>query len=711
VYWDGRDDDGARLPSFGHYHVRVLAHNVRYTWEGVIGNTSRDTTGAHIHRAFGPIAGMAIDAAGDGFYVVGYNEQQHGLHRFQTSDVQRQTALAHDDYRRVFSYVATDGEIAYFANVGLCVQKGSDWREPSTFVVGLRVSDGQQYAFGTGRVDMPGGHWGNRWDSVIDFDRDDFDVDGQFRSAASGIAVQQHGGALFVAHKLLNELRVFDKRTGQLLSRVPVVAPQALAIAPDDSLWLVSGTSPQPVLMHFKQTPKGWSTGARVIKGLVKPVALGISPVTGALVVADAGSEQLRAFDSSGKILWTYGSVGSYNDGSPSVDYQRLWLSAGATYIAFQADGSFWVGDPGNARNLHLSADHRKVLEQIQYLPHSYHVAVDYGNPRRVFDRFLEFAVDYTRPLRESWQLVRNWEAGLDGSFKGDLDGLYTVVTLSNARTYGVAPRFSAKQRWSEVVELTRNGLRPTGIRLGYGLKLYPDGSLRQPVVQFRTLQIMSQRLSGFDPAGNPIWSAATSIATAGPLAAQDPYYHDVPLVAGVNEASAPITDGGIVVSFNPGNSTGFHLGGIRLGAQGWQWRASPSGSWALDSAGNVLSRDGTYELGRGVQYPGNVAVAAGAEIIYGYHGEAWNGGEADQWMHFHEDGLFIGQFGQPAYPAANREEARPETAGNAFSPQLVNFDGTLYLWHNDESVHGGVHRWRIDGLKEMQELEVPIAP
>ena len=61
VQWDGRDDDGASAPLTGKYRVRLLAHNIRYVWEGVIGNTSREFTGAHIHRALNAINDMALN--------------------------------------------------------------------------------------------------------------------------------------------------------------------------------------------------------------------------------------------------------------------------------------------------------------------------------------------------------------------------------------------------------------------------------------------------------------------------------------------------------------------------------------------------------------------------------------------------------------------------------------------------------------------------
>jgi hypothetical protein len=154
----------------------------------------------------------------------------------------------------------------------------------------------------------------------------------------------------------------------------------------------------------------------------------------------------------------------------------------------------------------------------------------------------------------------------------------------------------------------------------------------------------------------------------------------------------------------------GFHLGGLLPGATQWQWRASPTAPWLVDAAGNVVQATGQYDVTRGVQYLGNVAMAQGKQIVFGYHGEAWNGGQANQWLHYYDNGLFVGQFGKPLYAHLNRANAAAETAGNAFSPQLVQVNDNLYLWHNDEGAHSGVQRWRIDGLKQMTLLEAPIS-
>jgi hypothetical protein len=708
VDWDGRDDAGMPVAVDGHYRARVLTHHVKYLWEGVIGNTSTNSTGPDIHRALHPISDMAIDAAGHAFYVVGYDEQLPGIHRFDVTRPQQQTSLSHDDYRRAFRYVATDGKLAYFANIGLPAPKGAFNREPSTFVMALNVSDGSAYSFPQGQADVPPGQPLNRWDGVIDDDRDDVDVDGALRSAPSGLAVQVGGSALFVAHRNLDAIRVFDKRSGAMLTHIGVSRPIALAVAADDSLWVLCSVANRPAVVHYRLESGRWREVDSIVDGLQQPVAIAVSPVDATLVIADAGSEQLKAFDAHGHPSWSYGRLNGYRDGGPDVTADRLWLSDGPTYIAFQRDGSFWFGDPGNDRNIHLSP-RRDYREEIMYLPMSYRVAVDSADPRRIFNRFLEFSVDYSKSLAKSWKLTKNWAAGIDHVYLGNLDGLRRVVTLPNHRSFGVLSRSDASG--SEVVELSAQGLKPTGVRLDVGTDLYPDGSLRNQVQRQQSVEVYKRDLAGFDAAGHPRWGEPKRLAGIASLKSSDPYYHDVPLVAGVNEAKFPETEHGVVVFFNPGTSMGFHLGGVRIGEQQWLWRASPSGTWRLDANGMIVTPDGSYEVQHGVQYLGNVALTAGANIVYGYHGEAWNGGQANQWLHFLDNGLFVGQFGIPVYPAQNRNFAHAGSAGNAFSAQLVTVDDKLYLWHNDESVHGGVHRWRIDGANDLKILEADIGP
>ena len=708
IRWDGRDDEGHEVIERSGYVARVLVHHVQYRWQGVIGNTSQDQTGAHLFRGYLPIQDMAFGTAGDGFYVVGYNEGQAGIHRFSALHPQRQTALAHPDFRRVFRYVATDGRLVYAANVGLPAARPGDIHDAHTFVIALNAADGTEHVFAAGR--RVGSSPDSAWQSVVDFAEEEQDTFGRLRQAATALAVQRHGSALFVAHAGSGEVRVFDKDTGALTGRISLAGVDAMDVAPDDSLWVLCHVGAVGTVRHLRNRDGSWVEEGGIAAGLLNPAALAVSPVDGAVAVVDAGSGQIKVFDGAGHLTWTIGREGGYRRGGPDVTQDRFGFSGGPVYIAFQADGSLWFADPQNLRNLHYSAQ-RRYLGQVMYLPHTQVIAVDAQDPRRVFSGYLEFAVDYSKPLASSWHLARNWGADLDARYKGDFEGPQAVVTLPGGHTFAVVRRFDINR--NEIVELTRAGLRSVGTTIDFNTKLYPDGSLRQHAIVGQRLQIYSRRFDGLDASGNPRWADFAVLGRVPALAADDPYYHDVPLVSGVNEATYPQTSRGIIVSFNPGKSAGFHLGGIDPTRDGWLWRASPSGSWNVDAAGSLLPRDGRYDIAQGVQYPGNVVTVSGTQVVFGYHGEGWRGGEADQWLHFSDDGLFVGQFGTPGLPnpASQRGEAVAGFAGNAFSPQLVTVDGQVYLWHNDESGHGGVHRWWLKGAEAIRVFEAPIQP
>ncbi|HTP40139.1 MAG TPA: FlgD immunoglobulin-like domain containing protein [Steroidobacteraceae bacterium] len=703
--WDGLDDDGAPLPHEERYEARLLSHHIQYEWQGVIGNTSRVAPGQLPHRSYLPICDMAIDALGNAFYVVGYNEQQSALHRFDARHPERPASLGHADFRRIFRYVATDGELAYFANVGLVAPHDSPFRGADTFVVAMRVADGGEHVFAAGkRRDA-----NFQWESGIDYEVQQVESRGEFPDAPSGLAVQRRGRLLFVCHRGSNQVRLFDKKDGRLVGSVDVESPADVDVAPDDSFWVICRIAGRAAVARFREQQGTWRLERRIDDADIEPVAIGVSPLDGTLALADARSQQIRAYDDSGQALWVFGQRGGYREGGPEVTPARFSFSAGAAYIAFQADGSFWVGDPLNERNLQFSPQ-RRYSGQIQYLSHSYVSTVDGTRPGRVFSGFLEFEVDYRKPLPDSWRLVRNWSVGLDTRYlPKDFNGIRAAVTLDDGRT--LATLFRSDGDGDELVELGPAGVRTLGMRLREDERLYPDGTLRSHLIRFGGLHVYQRRIESFETGGVPHWSEPVVLAETTGLEDRDPYYHDVPVIHGVNDPGYPRTGTGAVISFNPGTSRGFHLGALRPGTDGWLWRASPSGEWQLDQKGRVLTRDGTFELGRGVNYPASVAVASGASIVYGYHGEAWNGGQANQWMHFHESGLFLGQFGESPYPAENAVSAQPGAAGNSFCPSLVAVGGELFLWHNDESVHGGIHRWRIRGMSDVHIAAAPISP
>jgi hypothetical protein len=423
--WNDTDDSGAVLPS-GNYSVKLLYHHMAYTWEGVIGNTSSAFTGYNVWRALVGPTDLAIDSAGNAVTTVGYNEGQPGVKRWSSSDPQTPNDALAADQNTSWNFVATDGTSYYVANTG------SGWDgNNNTFVVRYNVSDNSTATFSQGTSVSTTG--GSSYASAIDvstevgspptFDRSFITV-----HAASGLAVQQSGNLLAVSHQGQNQVRLFNKTTGLAVSTLSVTSPGQVAFAPSGDLWVLSGTTVVRYT-NLSSTP----TVATTISGFSAPLAVAVNPSNSDIVlVADGGaSQQVKCYNASGMSQWTLGQSGGYANGVNVTTGKFLFLcydnnyapnignGVPLTYLAFQGDGSFWVGDPGNCRMLHFSSG-RSYQGQVAYLPDRQNMTADPNNPARVFSGYLEFQVDYTKPLlpgdpdttlggNGSWQLVRNW--------------------------------------------------------------------------------------------------------------------------------------------------------------------------------------------------------------------------------------------------------------------------------------------------------------
>jgi len=233
---------------------------------------------------------------------------------------------------------------------------------------------------------------------------------------------------------------------------------------------------------------------------------------------------------------------------------------------------------------------------------------------------------------------------------------------------------------------------------------LYENGDLGWSASDGATQTVLRTLLKGFDANGNPVWAANPTVLASAPVAATAPTLPPLTFT-GVVGARFPVTASGKVVYFNAAvdAGSGFHLGAVDRGGNAWRWRASPSGP--LDGLGTFQTKKDDTTL----QYGGNLVHANGRSIVYGYHGEYFTDllnhrqGEANQFMHFLDDGLFVGQFGVASTRATSA--AQPGLSGNAFSSTLLAVGGQTYLFHNDESTFGGVHRWRLQGANDIQEL------
>jgi hypothetical protein len=595
-----------------------------------------------------------------------------------------------------------------------------------------------------------------------------------FLQEATGLAVQQAGAGggnlLFVAHAFLDELRVLDKKTGKSICNVTMDMPRKMSVSKDGkALWvIVSNTSVSKFDVSKlcpAKTTGAWAAAAKAVEApavpifslpkadLTAPVALSVSPTTGSIAVADKASSQVKYFDgTTGKLVVTLGKKGGYNDGDPTVDEKRLFWPADSNvpvFLAHEADGSIWVADPGNFRTIHLSSS-GAFLGDSMYTPASYASTVNTEDPAQVFSNYREFAVDYTKgkALNASWKLVRNWAAGLDDGWTGEharaFEGFAAVHQTASGATVGLVKMANSSQA---LVELDRaEGGGSGSLKLIQMLPKGLDANLEDGAVLRYKMDHWSR---GVQTVGvQEIWEVpyslggwdlesatlATSFDTASNrLASRFSGVH--PTFPKTTAGDYIIFDGGTGKneSYNKFPNQGFHLGAVAPGQNqtSMKWQGSPWGFWdiaktpiQLDGVNCTLhtisNADGRFGANdSAINYAGSYSMVTGHSIVYGFFGEFWKGSEANQFVHFHDSGLFVGQFGTlsqfgsmglaPRIPGDDGGEfeefhyALPGEAGNSFAPSLITAPGgQVYFYHNDESKHDGTHRWQLAGADSL---------
>ncbi len=692
--WNGLDDNGNPVAS-GTYQIKLLEHNTEYVWDGAIGNTSTAISGPTVHHGFYPIHAMAISGT-NAFYSSGYDEGHYAFRSFVTTSPQQVVAnwgpggVVGNPQDASWNYCAADSNWVYFAAPATLYPESTSSNYLGC-ITAFSVTNNAPVSFSMG-INITNGTYNPVFSGVY--------VGTQ--PGLSGLSVQQNGNllAVSVAWRANSHVYLLNKSSGSVITSIKVPSPRNLDFSQDGSLWLISGKN-VICYTNINSTP----AAALTIPNFSEPLAVAVSPTNSNLIlVADGGgSQQVKAFNKSGTLLWTYGQAGGYPVNGVAVTTNKFWFNddgAGdETFIAFAPDGTFWIGYGQNNRSLHFSISNScNYLEQIMYLPASYIMSVDQNNPSRVFNQFLEFNVDYTKPLAQGWTLVNNWRGNVPASniAPSSQEGIYEVTTFTNGHTYALVNNYGIQFSPSELCELTANQqLRITGIYPLYDspargwISFGPDGSARSTIIG--SADWYESTLSGFDANDNPVWNPETLIASA-PEGSSDP----VPRCCSFGNVRTAISTNNILISFDQSLNNGYHLGGIRVGSTNWLWEASPAGN--LNGAGN-------YEISNGVTYAGNTLQVVDRHIIYGYHGEFFRGqGQAGQHMHFLDDGLFVGQFGEASPGHSAYEGAFPAFAGNGHCPNLVKTaTGDYYLWDNDESAHGP-QRWHLVNARNIRE-------
>ncbi|MCX7934780.1 MAG: hypothetical protein N3A66_05925, partial [Planctomycetota bacterium] len=391
--WDGKDDLGQAVPS-ATYEIVLIYHNVAYAWEGVVGNSSKNKTGSRVHRIFTAVPSMAI-AGNTAYYTDAYAEGFPTLLSLDLTNPQEVNVLPGNRDAGACSYVATDGNLVYWA------YKGVYWAEPPThpqqnaWVAAWRINDWRPHEFAAGKSFGVGRPEENRtnpqrfvFPSVIDHVTSppaQPHVAGSPKVEPSGLAVQRDVRLLFVAHHNLNAVHVLDKTSGQLLKKEMLARPCYLAAQARGYLWLVHDVDGAAVAQKFAVGNDGSLSPDLRLAGVEQPVALAVTFDDSLVLVADKTSSQVKAFSAAdGKPQWTLGQKGG-DQVSAIVSNDRFDFSAPWVFLACAPDGSFWVGDNGNFRMLQFDKN-RNYVTAIYMIPghRSYASTVDLNNPTRL---------------------------------------------------------------------------------------------------------------------------------------------------------------------------------------------------------------------------------------------------------------------------------------------------------------------------------------
>lgn len=691
--WDGLDDEGKVAPVDSAYEIKVLNSNVKYEWEGArIGNTSDALTGSSKLRFFEPVRDMVV--LGNTIYMAGgYNEGWPAQFKVTVDNPNAKKWIGRmKSTDQASDYVTTDGKIVYWGGYDPLEKPAT----AETFVMATSVINDAYVSFAKG---VPASmEWGGVYASAISYMRGPL-------SMISGLAVQQKGRFLFVARSAMDELYVLDKTSGDLVTKLKFNGVKGCKIDSEDNLWFIYNGGIEKFIVNVDGTLQ--SSGL-VIK-MAHAATISISPDNNTLLVADMDTQQVRSFNAkTGVTGWVLGQPGGYLKNATVTDDKFYWKDVRdekLTFLTYLPDASFYVGDVGNLRAQLYSAG-GVFKSSIMFLQNVYNTSVDKQDPTRVFADFLEFKVDYTIALgarNGSWKLVNNW-GGNFGAEYDQFNKILNITALKNGRTYG---KVRSQDKFF-VVELVKGGvIRKTKIEFGQRIWMNEDGTkIYNPGTAFGfPCDLLQYELLGFDNDNDPIWSNSSKILARTPnVTGTDP----VPWEGFRGDV---LTKSGNVIYFDytradQGHSYGYHLGAVKKGTNKWLWRTAKSTDITYNGP---FPEDGSFDNGNGVvaHGAGGPALISGDNIFWGYHGEFWKQSQTNKWNHVDGNtGLFVDQFGVLTTDHPN-EEAFAGGAGNVMNGTVVEINGITYLYHNDESVHNAVHRWKITGLNT---IEVQVA-
>jgi len=692
LLWDGTDEDSVVVP-VGNYVIKTLTNNITATWQGVIGNSIKRSAKWNQPGRLNFGNSFAVNSSSV-YMSGGYQEQHQTAYRFALNRLDSLIPIL--DKGAITEGVTADDthvywSVNYYGDVWTFVTNVSDDQEPV-----LEHSQGHVFS--------------NIWDYKSAFNV----YINRSEAKTTGQAVQRSGSFYFSSHAGLDTLKVFDKSTLELVNSVYLDNPTALAVDNSNHLYAVVNN----VIKKFQVDGDGSLTELLTITDYEHPVALAVDN-DGNLLVSDYTTQQVHKYVNDVYVS-SFGDLGGYQN--PIANDHKFYFHderyGYAANLAFANDGSIFIFDGGNDRIQHYDRDFN-FLNRITWQIHFYSSTMVKGDSSRVFAGFREFHTDYSKLASDESgsYLAANWGYKITQDKDDEFFRLTNVVKLSNNKTYAL----TGTNTTSYLVELEPStGIRYTGQTYPKNTQLYTDGLYTMSIGGVGSPLITSRKLlTGFDGSNNPIFGASTTLQTIETTTNQDPIF-----ISNLGTlTTGEITSNGVQIIYNASTTgysdylgfhatadpsqpgTGYHLGGIKNNK--WYFKTSHI---TYPQYYGAFPEDGSFDVGNDVgPYSGSKALVSGRYVAEGFHGEFRRGGQTNYWNIRLDNGLILKQFGTERTQDDGFDYQPDGMAGNSYAASFVQVNGSLYLFHNDEGTHSGIHRWKLSGLNTIKEKTIPI--
>lgn len=707
--WDGTDNDG-NLQTIGAPFKLIVAYNNNVaTWEGVVGNSSDSTTGIHVLRGGSQICSANV-VNGKLYAATGYAEVNASQKYANTSTPQ---------YWYTYSSLPNaSGQTTYFtcASSKFNFWGGENYNFSNSFVFPERLSNNTEINF-SGSVfnGQPGGRGYNCLDLT---------ASSGLTGMITGMSCQQNGnGYLFIAHGSLNSIDVLrtSDSTNTKVQTISITGVTALTVDKDNDnvLWLAMGTT---VNKYTINSDGSITSTASTITGFNNVRSLHAQG--GDLAILDGGTQQvLKRYNSTSLALTaTIGSAGGYAS-TPTVTNNRFYLNdlggVLSTFVTHDATGGVYIGDAGNSRVQHFDAS-GNFIESIMHIG-TYVTYVDGSNKgicypvnlcanqnTALFGDFYEFTIDYSQPLKTGWTLTNNYGYKLPAGWH-NTNSVLGVYKYPNGRRFMIVTQKGPQTTY--LAELTSTGLNIINTPIAQSATFDKSGNLTvfsiankyastppHPAVTTYTKYIVTVPGSGNPTIGSGVVAATLQSGY------QDPIPSDTRLNVTGN-GKIVVLDPSIGTTRNPSFPNYYHYAiydsatMVRLARFGIGTPRSYKGDYLTD---------GTFDAGNGINYGGGTVSTIGNYFYVGYHGEGWKQTQTNIFYKFNDLGLVQGVFGVLGTQVV-RGTAPYGFAGNALATNATQAGGNDYIYHGDESVHDGYHRWSIKNIGSEGLLTIPF--